>query len=474
MTTASVAAPRSASRDALARRSVATGTRGAVAAGSAAAAAIGAGVLTTGGNAYDAALAAALAEIVLLPPKCGLAGDVVALHVRAGETAPTALVSIGPSGVGVGDVAAARGWPTPLTGGLSVGVPGAPAGYARLASYGRMPLPALVEPAVRIARRGIVWSPTHARLAGEADAVLRRHQPEGSVYRPAARPRAVGETVVLSGLARVLEDFSERGEALFTGELGAAVVEYVGRHGGVLTADDLLAARAVESTAAATRLADGRTLFATGAPTYGPALLGVVAERVAAGSATTDPEQARVAVARVRDEPLTEGTSTVAACDDEGNAVVVVHSNSFPQFGSGLVVPGTDLVLSNRAGRGFTWQPDHPNAPEPGRRPSTTLHAWAFRDGGDWVLGATPGGEQQVGWNAQLLDHLLVDASPAGLGAALVAPRWDLGTGVDRAVRHEGTELPELGVRSSHTVVRTGALCNAAADPRLDGGAVAW
>ena len=71
------------------------------------------------------------------------------------------------------------------------------------------------------------------------------------------------------------------------------------------------------------------------------------------------------------------GTSIVSAADADGNVVVVVHSNSFPRFGSGIVVPAFDLVLANRAGRGFTPEPGHPNFPTAGRRPATTLHAWA-------------------------------------------------------------------------------------------------
>ena len=459
---------------ALARRSVAVGARGAIAAGSATAASLGAGVLLAGGNAFDAALTAAFAETVLLPSKCGLAGDVVALFVRAGDAVPSSLVAIGPAGVRVRDEAADRGWPTPLTGGLSVGVPGAPTGYARLARMARQPLADLVAPARALARTGVVWSDTHARLAAEADDVLVRHQPHGCVYRPTAGPRAVGEVVALAGAAEVLAEFATAGADLFGGALGDRVVEYVARHGGVLDKADLVSARALTAAADVGRVGD-HDLYVTARPTYGPALLDALADWSPARAPGVGPDDVRRAVARLRSAPVDEGTSTIAACDDSGNAVVLVHSTSFPQFGSGLVVPGLDLVLSNRAGRGFTWQPDHPNSPAPGRRPATTLHAWGFRDDETWVLGATPGGEQQVGWNAQLLDRLLRDASGLALGEALVAPRWDLAPGADggRAVRHEGADLPVLGVRSSHTVVRSGWTLTAAADPRLDGGAVA-
>ena len=118
------------------------------------------------------------------------------------------------------------------------------------------------------------------------------------------------------------------------------------------------------------------------------------------------------------------GTSIVSAADGDGNAVVVVHSNSYPRYGSGLVVGDYDLVLANRAGRGFTPEPDHPNFPSPGRRPATTLHAWmTTADGGPSFLGGTPGGDNQVVWNAQLLQGI-IDGETAP-GVLVTAPRWE-------------------------------------------------
>jgi gamma-glutamyltranspeptidase/glutathione hydrolase len=119
------------------------------------------------------------------------------------------------------------------------------------------------------------------------------------------------------------------------------------------------------------------------------------------------------------------GTSIVSAADREGNCVVVVHSNSYPRYGSGLIVGDYDLVLANRAGRGFTPEPGHPNFPVPGRRPATTLHAWAVSDdtGRPSLLGGTPGGDNQVVWNAQLLQGV-IDGHHAP-GALVTAPRWE-------------------------------------------------
>lgn len=459
----------------LARRAVTTGTLGAVAAGSRTASVIGLAALLEGGNAFDAAVAAALAETVALPSKCGLAGDVVAIFRRAGDAVPTSLIALGGAAAGLYDAAAARDWAVGPTGGLAVGVPGAPAGYDRLADLGLLGRARLTEPARALARRGMVWSRITELLAHESAELLRTHQPGGCVYAPPSGPRIAGDVVRLPGLDRLLGEFADAGADLFAGPAGRAVVDRVGRAGGVLTYDDLRGVTLLEEPAHGVITAGG-PLWATNAPSYGAALTAVFDDR---DLAEVGPDLVREVLARQARGELVgaEGTSTVAATDADGNAVVIVHSNSFPQFGSGLVVEDYDLVLSNRAGRGFAFAPDHPNSPVAGRRPLTTLHAWATTtadaDGAGWLLGGTPGGEQQVPWNAQLLQRLLRHGTTeADLGEALLGQRWELTR--DGGVRQEGRELPHLTARSCHTLVRcTGERVSAAADPRWDGAAVA-
>jgi gamma-glutamyltranspeptidase/glutathione hydrolase len=119
------------------------------------------------------------------------------------------------------------------------------------------------------------------------------------------------------------------------------------------------------------------------------------------------------------------GTSMVSAADEDGTVVVVVHSNSYPRFGSGIVVDGYDLVLANRAGRGFTPVEGHPNFPVAGRRPVTTLHAWAAAgdDGAPRFAGATPGGVNQLPWNAQALRRIA--GGEDAPGRLVTAPLWE-------------------------------------------------
>src|SRR3546814_471 len=108
------------------------------------------------------------------------------------------------------------------------------------------------------------------------------------------------------------------------------------------------------------------------------------------------------------------GTSVVTAADGEGNRVVVVHSNSFPQYGSGVVVSEYDLVLNNRPGRGFALDAPsgHWNAPGPLSIPATTLNAWHMGSDTAEFWGGTPGGENQAVWNLQTVTALLSGAEP--------------------------------------------------------------
>ena len=89
-----------------------------------------------------------------------------------------------------------------------------------------------------------------------------------------------------------------------------------------------------------------------------------------------------------------------------------------------MVAGETGITLNNRAGRGFSLVEGHPNVIAPGKRTMHTLNAYlGLRDGQPWLVGGTPGGDQQTQWNAQIItammDHGLVGAG-GGRGAALV------------------------------------------------------
>ena len=115
----------------------------------------------------------------------------------------------------------------------------------------------------------------------------------------------------------------------------------------------------------------------------------------------------------------------VSAADAAGTVVVVVHSNSYPRFGSGIVVPDYALVLANRAGRGFTPEPGHPNFPDvAGARAPRCTPGWCPTPAGTprWA-GGTPGGANQLPWNAQSMSRLLAGEERPGM--LVTAPLWE-------------------------------------------------
>lgn len=472
--------------DVMAEQCTGRGASGVVCAAAPLAAQAGAAVLRDGGNAFDAVVAAGLAETVLLPSKCGLGGDLVAIAVLAGADAPISLLAIGGAPAALASVAADGGLAD--TGPMSVGPPAAPRGYAALAERGVLGVARLAEPAIGLARNGFPWAAVSHRLTIASTDLLRRWNPGGTVYLPGDEPIAPGALVRLHGLARVLEEFAERGGDLMAGPVGDAVVAAVADRGGVLTVEDLAATTATWAPCASGTIA-GRALWTTPAPTHGPSLIDAVAD--AAGGDDPGAVYRRVMGAiGVRRATLSDpsGTSIVSAADREGNAVVVIHSNSYPRFGSGIVVDGYDLVLANRAGRGFSGDPSHPNFPVAGRRPATTLHAWAVGgdDGRPMLLGGTPGGENQMPWNAQLLQQV-VDGERHP-GRLVTSPRWEWLPDDDGVRVEEGLEAGTLtavaprvataarwGLPSAQQVIAVpvpGAAVVGAADPRTVGAAV--
>lgn len=410
-------------------------------------------------------------ETVALPMKCGLAGDVVALYRRAGEEF-RALVSIGAA-----PGALAAGETLERLGPRSIGVPGAPDGYASLHRLGRLPLERLVAPAIEAARVGVPWTEVALAYLDESSDVLERYSPTHP-YRVDGRRPKPGEIRRLPGLGAWLSVFAESGAELFAGPQGQRFLAEVQARGGILRNEDLLARPARDVETYAVMLDGGERLIVTPAPTAGPRLVDLMQRSRASAAAL--PELVRTEREETRERGRTiidEGTSVVTAADDEGNVVVVVHSNSFPRFGSGVVLDD-GLVLNNRPGRGFDLSAPSgaPNAPAAGRVPQTTLHAWALQRGERIDVGATPGGVNQLTWNAQTIADLLAGVDPRD---AVTRPRWAFDE-KDHFSAEEGITLPDsfraralprFAHRSVQQIatVHADGLASVAADPRAGG-----
>jgi gamma-glutamyltranspeptidase/glutathione hydrolase len=220
--------------------------RGMVAAEHPRAAQAGATMLEEGGNAVDAAVAAAFAVCVANPSSCGIGGGgfavvydarerrVVALDFR--ETAPAALRQ---------EMFWSGGKPDPRRsqrGGLAVGVPGEVAGLAALhRRFGRLPWKVVLEPAIRLARDGFAIG-DHLGQQIAAHAAELRSVPElARVFVDAkGAPRGTGDWLVQPALARTLTAVANDGpEVFYRGPIARAIADAVQRAGGVLSEEDL-------------------------------------------------------------------------------------------------------------------------------------------------------------------------------------------------------------------------------------------
>ncbi len=208
--------------------------------------------LRAGGNAVDAAVAAAFAINVTQPQSTGIGGgcfilirlaDGTALAIDARETAPAAATR---------DMYLREGVPerASLFGPLASGTPGMVAGLAlALQLHGTRPLAKVMEAAVGLAANGYAIGPYQARL-------MRRMQERGIParapdtaaiqYPPAGTPLEAGFRVVQRDLARTLRRIAAEGpEVFYRGEVGHAIADAVRARGGILSREDLAGYRPV-------------------------------------------------------------------------------------------------------------------------------------------------------------------------------------------------------------------------------------
>ncbi|WP_116951394.1 gamma-glutamyltransferase [Jiangella endophytica] len=424
-----------------------------------------------GGNALDAALAAAVMLTVVYPHQCALGGDLVALvRSPAGDT--TAVVAAGAAPREIGRSSPA--WTAmPRQGVHAVTVPGIVAGWAELARLGALrPLGAAFAAAAATAENG---SPVSAGLERALDArreAVLADPGLRSVFAAGGEPLRRGSPLRQPALAATLRRLARVPRDLYDGETAAALVSMLRARGGTHTVADFAAYRP-ETSRAVTRDVAGRAWSVAPPPSVGPVLVGV--GRAVADATAGGPDPARlidavvsgaaaraaylgdprvgavdlqrllrldaVAVAGGRPEPRASGdTVAVTATDDTGWSVAVVQS-VFQSFGSGLLEPDTGIVLHNR-GAAFSLDPSSPARLAPGARPPHTLCPVIVHAEEATVVAGCQGGRAQPWILAQVLPALADPAQP--LGDVLARPRWVIG---DADLGHaEPTLVAEPGV----------------------------
>ena len=421
-------------------------------------------VMKAGGNALDAAIAAAALLGVIEPQSTGIGGDCFCLYAPAGTGRVFAMNGSGRANAASTPEALRAAGLTAMVpdSAHSVTIPGAVSAWAKLnATHGRLGLDRLLQPAIRAAEDGFF---VHARVAhdwAEATARLQGNVASSRHYLKDGRAPAMGDRMRFPALAATLRAIAKDGaRAFYEGAVAADMVAALRAAGGLHTeadfAEGLLGAEFVTPIQ---RRFKGLDIFecppnGTGIIAlmmlgmlegFGPAPDGPLGalrlhRHIEAGrlgyrdrdAFVADPAQVEVPVERllsdgyiralaagIRDDAASElppagetllpvHADTVYLCvvDEEGNACSFINS-LFESFGSGILAEESGVMLHNR-GYGFRLQEGHPNCIAPGKRPMhTIIPGMAMKDGNPYMPFGVMGGHFQPMGQSLLLTNML-------------------------------------------------------------------
>lgn len=443
------------------------------------AAAAGLEILRRGGNAMDAAVAAAAALTVVEPTANGIGSDAFALVWVEREQKLYGLNSSGPAPMEASirrvlDDNNDEDGKMPTYGWTPVTVSGAPMAWAELAGrFGRLSLSQSLAPAVGYAREGYPCAPNLALMWRRAFEKYREtctgevFDEWYSTFAPEGRPYEAGEIIRLPHHADTLEAIGETNAAAFyTGELARKIDADSRKFGGYLRYEDLAAYKAqwVEPISV-----DYRGYQVCEIPPNGQGIAALMALNILKEFAfpekdcaetyhrqleamkmafadafhyVTDPrfmkldyhqllepdygaqraaEMGETARIYSHAAPPKSGTVYLCCADGEGNMVSFIQSN-YMGFGSGVVVRGTGISLQNR-GHDFSLNPEDINALAPGKRSYHTIIPGFLMRSGTPVgpFGVMGGYMQPQGHLQVVMNYVDFHLDPQ---QALDAPRW--------------------------------------------------
>jgi gamma-glutamyltranspeptidase/glutathione hydrolase len=432
-------------------------------------------MIAAGGNAVDAAIAAAACMTLVEPCSNGLGSDAFCilwdgtqLHgLNASGCAPAAWTpEYFRRKHGAGSAPPQRGWD-------SVTVPGAVSAWVALHQrFGKLPFADLLGPAIDIAERGYVVPPVIAQKWSLAAQVGELTSQPGfaQTFLPHGRAPIVGELFRMPAAARMLRAVAEtKGAALYGGEIAESLARAAREQGGAMTAQDLAAYRP-EWVAPIAKDYRGHALheippngqgiaalmalgilkhFDIGAlPVDSAASFHLQIEAMKLAFADVYRHVAERAAMHVTTEQMLDdaylasraklidpkraqdfgpglqpkgGTIYLSAADESGMMVSFIQSN-YMGFGSGVVIPEWGLSLQNR-GHGFSLREGSANLVAPGKRPfHTIIPAFLTKDGKPVMSFGVMGGDMQPQGHLQTLVRMLdYRQNPQ---AACDAPRW--------------------------------------------------
>ncbi|HEY0844198.1 MAG TPA: gamma-glutamyltransferase family protein [Noviherbaspirillum sp.] len=495
-------------------------------------------MLLRGGNAVDAAIAAAAALTIVEPVANGLGGDAFAilwdgeqLHgLNASGPAPRAWTP--------DYFARKHGGRIPAHGWDTVTVPGMVAGWVELSErFGKLPFAELFDPAIELAERGFQVSPIVQRKWAAAIPLLRDQPGFSRAFMPNGDAPRVGEKFAFPDAAHTITRIAEsHGEAFYRGELAEAIAYHARHCGAALTLDDLAAFRpewvtpirkdyagytvheippngqgiaALMALGIVDKLDIGRFALDSAdffhvqieamklafADTYRWVADAEAMRKVKAGDLLDDgylAERAKqIDLRRAQDfghGTPRGGTVYLTAADESGMMISLIQSN-YLGFGSGVVVPETGISLHNR-GRGFSLDPKHPNCVAPGKRPfHTIIPGFLTKDGEPVMSFGVMGANMQPQGHLQALVRMLSYRQQPQ--AACDAPRWRVNQGlaldIERSMPADITNAllargHDVNTNTDSTqdfgagqfIWKTADGYIAASDPRRDGQAVGF
>lgn len=483
-------------------------------------------VLANGGNAVDAAIAAAATLTLTEPVSNGLGSDCFAIVWDGARLHGLNASGPAPQAWNVDYFKRKHRGAIPMRGWDSVTVPGCVAGWDALhAKLGKLSFESVLAPAIEYAERGFAVSPVvQQKWAAQAD-VLQSFPGFAEHFLPKMRAPHVGEHFVLRGAADTLKRIAAtRGRDFYDGETAHKLVAHAQAHDAAMSVSDLRNYQP-EWVTPIQQQYRGHTLHQI--PPNGQGIAALIAlgildrfdlaqrpidhpdtqhlmieamklafadvyEHVADGAhmrlttaqmLSPDYLAARAKLIDLkRAQPFASGhapqggTVYLTTADRNGMMVSFIQSN-YMGFGSGIVVPGTGVSLQNR-GHCFSTDPAHANVVAGGKRPfHTIIPGFLMRDGAPVMSFGVMGGNMQPQGHVQTLVRMLdYHQQPQ---AACDAPRWkwnhgvsvDVEAGMPRAVLDElrlrghvleGFDDPYMDFGSGQFIWRLG-------DPAVDG-----
>ncbi|WP_152655303.1 gamma-glutamyltransferase [Oceanobacillus sp. CFH 90083] len=430
-------------------------------------------MLKKGGNAIDAAIAAAACLTVVEPTSNGIGGDAFALVWINGKLHGLNGSGRSPEDISI-EAVKEKGYDAiPKFGWMPVTVPGVPRTWAALSQrFGKLPLKETLKPAIKYAREGFPVSPTLARFWKRAYQMYKKQEGYNfsewfRIFAPNGRAPKIGEIWKSPDHAVTLEKIAETDAASFyEGELAGKIVTASKKADGFLTKEDLekYEVEWVDPIKVNYRGYDiweippnGQGIIALQALNILKAFEFTVKESVntyhkqieAIKLAFEDGKQHITEESRMRytteqllsdqyaaqrraliqeeailpeaGDPSGSGTVYLATADEEGNMVSFIQSN-YMGFGSGVVIPGTGITMQNR-GYDFSMDETHVNALEGGKKTfHTIIPGFVTKDNEAVGPFSVMGGFMQPQAHVQIV----MNTVDFGLHpqAALDAPRW--------------------------------------------------